>query len=167
MSSRSRIFGSKRDRVVDDELFDEEFMRQLELLQVIARRLMRGRQRAERKTRKVGSGLEFADHREYSPGDDIRNVDWNVLVRLNQTLVRQYEEDEDLPLRLIVDVSESMAARGGQKLRLAKRIAAALAQQQPPQSGCGHHHPGRVGDRPHSARRGDLIKLWLRLRGCL
>jgi uncharacterized protein (DUF58 family) len=126
VSSRSRIFGSKRDRVVDDELFDEEFMRQLELLQVIARRLMRGRQRAERKTRKVGSGLEFADHREYSPGDDIRNVDWNVLVRLNQTLVRQYEEDEDLPLRLIVDVSESMAARGGHKLRLGKRIAAAL-----------------------------------------
>ena len=127
MSNRSRIFGSKRDRVVDDELFDEAFMRQLELLQVIARRLMRGRQRAERKTRKVGSGLEFADHREYSPGDDIRNVDWNVLVRLNQTLVRQYEEDEDLPLRLIVDVSQSMAARGGHKLRLAKRIAAALA----------------------------------------
>lgn len=127
MSNRSRIFGSKRDRVVDDELFDEAFMRQLELLQVIARRLMRGRQRAERKTRKVGSGLEFADHREYSPGDDIRNVDWNVLVRLNQILVRQYEEDEDLPLRLVVDVSQSMAARGGHKLRLAKRIAAALA----------------------------------------
>ena len=82
-------------------IFDDEFLRQLELLQVIARRLIRGRQRAERKTKKVGSGLEFADHREYSPGDDIRNVDWNVLARLNQTLVRLFEEDEDLPLRIV------------------------------------------------------------------
>ncbi len=110
----------------EEELFDEAFMKQLELLSVIAQRIIRGRQRAERKTRKVGSGLEFADHREYSPGDDIRKVDWNVLVRLDQTLVRLYEEDEDLPLRIIVDVSRSMAARGGVKLRLAKRIAAAL-----------------------------------------
>lgn len=102
-------------------------MKQLELLQVIAQRIIRGRQRAERKTRKVGSGLEFADHREYSPGDDIRNVDWNVLVRLDQTLVRLYEEDEDLPLRIILDVSTSMSARGRRKLSLAKRIAAALA----------------------------------------
>lgn len=108
-------------------IFDDEFLRQLELLQVIARRLLRGRQRAERKTRKVGSGLEFADHREYSPGDDIRNVDWNVLARLNQTLVRLFEEDEDLPLRIVVDVSDSMLTKSGEKLLYAQKIAAALA----------------------------------------
>ena len=73
-----------------DDLFNEAFLAKLELLQVIARRLFRGKQRAERKTRKVGSGLEFADHREYSPGDDIRNLDWGVLMRLEQTLVRLY-----------------------------------------------------------------------------
>jgi uncharacterized protein (DUF58 family) len=109
------------------DIFDDEFLRQLELLQVIARRLLRGRQRAERKTKKVGSGLEFADHREYSPGDDIRNVDWNVLARLNQTLVRLFEEDEDLPLRIVVDVSDSMLTKGGEKLIYAQKIAAALA----------------------------------------
>lgn len=108
-------------------IFDDEFLRQLELLQVIARRLIRGRQRAERKTKKVGSGLEFADHREYSPGDDIRNVDWNVLARLNQTLVRLFEEDEDLPLRIVVDVSDSMLTKSGEKLLYAQKIAAALA----------------------------------------
>lgn len=108
-------------------IFDDEFLRQLELLQVIARRLIRGRQRAERKTKKVGSGLEFADHREYSPGDDIRNVDWNVLARLNQTLVRLFEEDEDLPLRIVVDVSESMLTKDGLKFVYAQKIAAALA----------------------------------------
>lgn len=111
----------------EDDPFDDEFLRQLELLQVVARRIISGRQRAERKTKKVGSGLEFADHREYSPGDDIRNVDWGVLARLNQTLIRLYEEDEDLPLRLVVDVSDSMQTRGGGKLRFAQKIAAALA----------------------------------------
>ncbi len=108
-------------------IFDDDFLRQLELLQVIARRLLRGRQRAERKTKKTGSGLEFADHREYSPGDDIRNVDWNVLARLNQTLVRLFEEDEDLPLRIVVDVSDSMLTKDGEKLIYAQKIAAALA----------------------------------------
>lgn len=122
--------GARKERKVaaaQADVFDDEFLRQLELLQVIARRLIRGRQRAERKTKKVGSGLEFADHREYSPGDDIRNVDWNVLGRLNQTLVRLFEEDEDLPLRLVVDVSDSMLTKTGEKLIYAQKIAAALA----------------------------------------
>jgi uncharacterized protein (DUF58 family) len=130
MALRERIGrGRKREtRTVDrSDLFDEEFLRQLELLQVIARRLIRGRQRAERKTKKVGSGLEFADHREYSPGDDIRSVDWGVLARLGSTLVRLFEEDEDLPLRLVVDVSDSMLTKDGHKLIYAQKIAAALA----------------------------------------
>lgn len=109
------------------DVFDDAFLARLELLQVIARRLFRGRQRAERKTRKVGSGLEFADHREYSPGDDIRNLDWNVLMRLGQSLIRLYEEDEDLPIRVAIDVSASMQTSGGGKLRYAQQIAAALA----------------------------------------
>nr|WP_293183179.1 DUF58 domain-containing protein [Nannocystis sp.] len=109
------------------DVFDDAFLARLELLQVIARRLFRGRQRAERKTRKVGSGLEFADHREYSPGDDIRNLDWNVLMRLGQSLIRLYEEDEDLPIRVAIDVSASMMTSGGGKLRYAQQIAAALA----------------------------------------
>ncbi len=116
-----------RGETSGEVVFDEAFLARLELLQVIARRVFRGRQRAERKTRKVGSGLEFADHREYSPGDDIRNLDWNVLMRLGQVLVRLYEEDEDLPIRIAVDVSASMQTSGGAKLRYAQQIAAALA----------------------------------------
>jgi uncharacterized protein (DUF58 family) len=104
----------------DDAVFDEAFLAKLELLHVIARRLFRGRQRAERKTRKIGSGLEFADHREYSPGDDIRYIDWTAWIRL-------YEEDEDLPIRIVVDVSDSMSTRGRAKLRYARQVAAALA----------------------------------------
>jgi len=107
--------------------FDEAFLKRLELLAVVARRLFRGRQRAERKTRKVGSGLEFADHREYSPGDDIRYLDWTVWVRLRHALIRLFEEDEDLPIRIVVDVSDSMLTRGRTKLRYAQQVAAALA----------------------------------------
>lgn len=111
----------------DEDLFDEAFLKRLELLQVIARRLFRGRQRAERKTRKVGSGQEFADHREYSPGDDIRYLDWTVWMRLNHALIRLFEEDEDLPIRIVIDVSDSMSTRGGAKLRYAMQVGAALA----------------------------------------
>ena len=111
----------------EEDLFDEAFLKRLELLQVIARRLFRGRQRAERKTRKVGSGQEFADHREYSPGDDIRYLDWTVWMRLNHALIRLFEEDEDLPIRIVIDVSDSMSTRGGAKLRYAMQVGAALA----------------------------------------
>ncbi|MEM6291690.1 MAG: DUF58 domain-containing protein [Myxococcota bacterium] len=125
---RDRLFGVPKAPVVtSDDLFDEAFLARLELLQVIARRLFRGRQRAERKTRKVGSGIEFADHRPYSPGDDIRNLDWTVYVRLRRTLIRLFEEDEDLPIRIVVDVSDSMCLKGGIKLRYAQQVAAALA----------------------------------------
>ena len=124
MALRQRAAANGAD---DDTLFDEAFLAKLELLQVIARRLFRGRQRAERKTRKIGSGLEFADHREYSPGDDIRYIDWTAWVRLRQRLIRLYEEDEDLPIRIVVDVSDSMTTRGRRKLRYARQVAAALA----------------------------------------
>lgn len=108
-------------------LFDDGFLKRLELLQVIARRLFRGRQRSERKTRRVGSGLEFADHREYSPGDDIRHLDWTVWMRLHQALIRLYEEDEDLPIRIVIDISDSMTTRNRTKLRYAMQVGAALA----------------------------------------
>lgn len=129
MGLRARIFGRGKGPAAPSsvDLFDEEFLKRLELLQVIARRLFRGRQRAERKTRKVGSGQEFADHREYSPGDDIRYLDWTVWMRLRQALIRLFEEDEDLPIRIVVDVSESMSTRGAAKLRYAQQVAAALA----------------------------------------
>ena len=95
-----------------------------------------GRLRAERRTKKSGSGIEFADHREYQPGDDFRSLDWNVYQRFGRLLVRLYEEEEDLAIYLILDTSASMsqsgqgaerASSGATKLDYAKRVAAALA----------------------------------------
>jgi uncharacterized protein (DUF58 family) len=109
------------------DLFDEEFQRKLETLALVSRRVFAGAMRAERRTKKAGSGIEFADHRDYVAGDDFRYVDWAAYERFDRLLVRLYEEEEDLSIYLIVDNSSSMAFGDGAKLDQAKRIAAALA----------------------------------------
>jgi len=120
---------------VDDDLFDEEFQRKLEYLAIVSKRVFAGRMRAERRTKKSGSGIEFADHRDYNAGDDFRYLDWNVYQRFGRLLLRLYEEEEDLSIYLLVDASRSMgfdfqtpegALHKGPKLRYAKRLAAAL-----------------------------------------
>jgi uncharacterized protein (DUF58 family) len=111
----------------EDDLFDDEFQRRLEYLSVASRRLFAGRLRAERKTRRSGSGIEFADHREYHPGDDFRYLDWNVYGRSERLLVKLFEEEEDLAIYVLLDCSGSMAHGGPEKFRHARRLAAALA----------------------------------------
>jgi uncharacterized protein (DUF58 family) len=110
-----------------DELFDDEFQRKLDYLALVSRRVFAGRLRAERRTKKSGSGVEFADHRDYQPGDDFRSLDWNVYQRFGRLLVRLFEEEEDLAIYFILDTSASMAFGGGAKLRYAKKVCAALA----------------------------------------
>ncbi|MFO0676042.1 MAG: DUF58 domain-containing protein [Polyangiaceae bacterium] len=111
----------------EDDLFDDEFQRKLDYLALVSRKVFAGRNRAERRTKKTGSGVEFADHRDYQPGDDFRYLDWSVYQRFDRLLLRLFEEEEDLAIYFIVDASESMAFGGGEKLRYAKRTAAALA----------------------------------------
>src|SRR5205085_9674938 len=111
----------------DDDLFDDDFQRKLDYLALVSKRVFSGRMRAERKTKKSGSGIEFADHRDYQPGDDFRYLDWNVYQRFDRLLVRLFEEEEDLAIYFIVDASGSMAFGDGKKLLYAKRVAAALA----------------------------------------
>src|SRR5580704_590102 len=111
----------------NDDPFDDDFQRKLEYLAIVSRRVFAGRLRAERRTKKSGSGVEFADHRDYQPGDDFRYLDWNVYQRLERLLVRLYEEEEDLAIYLVLDTSASMTFGGGEKLRYAKKVVAALA----------------------------------------
>ncbi len=121
---RSNAPAKKAD---DDDLFDDEFQRKLDYLALVSRRVFAGRMRAERRTKKSGSGVEFADHREYQPGDDFRYLDWNVYQRFDKLLLRLFEEEEDLAIYFIVDASGSMSFGDAKKLRYAKRVAAALA----------------------------------------
>jgi uncharacterized protein (DUF58 family) len=111
----------------EQQLFGDEFQRKLEMLALVSRRVFAGRLRAERRSKKKGSGLEFADHRDYVPGDDFRSVDWNVYQRFGKLLVRLYEEEEDLSIYLIVDCSTSMGFGNRRKFDQARRLCAALA----------------------------------------
>ncbi|AKV01623.1 hypothetical protein AKJ09_08286 [Labilithrix luteola] len=109
------------------ELFDDDFQRKLDYLALVSKRVFAGRMRAERRTKKSGSGVEFADHRDYQPGDDFRYLDWNVYQRFDRLLLRLYEEEEDLAIYFIIDASSSMGFGDARKLRYAKRVCAALA----------------------------------------
>lgn len=111
----------------DGDLFDDEFQRKLDYLAMVSRRVFSGAMRAERRTKKTGSGIEFADHRDYTPGDDIRALDWAAYQRFDRLLIRLYEEEEDLSIYFILDTSASMGFGEAEKLRYAKRLCAALA----------------------------------------
>ncbi len=111
----------------EEDLFDEEFQRRLEYLAVVSRRVYAGRTRAERRSKKTGSGIEFADHREYAPGDDFRYLDWNVYQRFGRLLLRLYEEEEDLSVYVLLDTSRSMSFGKPSKLVYGKKLAAAMA----------------------------------------
>jgi uncharacterized protein (DUF58 family) len=117
----------KPTEAVEGELFDEAFQRKLEYLAVAARRLFAGRMRAERRTRISGSGIEFADHRPYTPGDDLRALDWSVYGRTERLLVKRFEEEEDLTIAIVLDVSASMGFGGKARFDHARRLAAAMA----------------------------------------
>lgn len=109
-----------------DDLFDEDFLKKLEYLYIVSKKIFSGRTRAERRTRKVGSGIEFADYRDYVPGDDFRYLDWNIYGRMDKLLLRLFEEEEDLYIYLLLDTSDSMQLGSPPKLRYAMQISAAL-----------------------------------------
>lgn len=109
-------------------LFDERFLKTLEHLHMVSRKVFAGNLRAERRTRKVGSGIEFADHRTYARGDDFRYIDWNLYGRLDKLLLRLFEEEEDLHIYLLIDVSDSMSIGTPlPKLHYAMQVGAALS----------------------------------------
>lgn len=109
------------------ELFSAAFLAQLEGLHLLARQIARGRQRAERRSVKRGAGLEFADHRPFSPGDDLRSVDWAGFARTRHLFLKLFEEEEDLYVHLLVDATGSMQWGNPPKFDLARQLTAALA----------------------------------------
>ena len=115
----------------DSFIFDSQFLAKLEQLYLLSRKIFRSRHRAERKSRQTGSSLEFADYRNYAPGDDLRSIDWNIYGRLDRLFVKLFEEEQDLPVYFLIDMSASMrwTPRPGAltKLDHARRIAASLS----------------------------------------
>ncbi len=90
------------------KLFDEASLRRLEQLALAAERVRAGQLKGDRRSNRRGTSIEFADYREYAPGDDLRRLDWNVLARLERPFMKLTEEEEDLAVHVLVDVSPSM-----------------------------------------------------------
>jgi len=107
-------------------LFDAEFMRKLETLRFLARKVFRSQSQGERTTFRRGMSLDFSDYRSYHAGDDFRYVDWNVYSRLDQLFLKVFTAEEDLTVHLLIDTSHSMQLGQPSKLDYAKRVAAAL-----------------------------------------
>jgi uncharacterized protein (DUF58 family) len=111
---------------LDPTVFDEGFLRQLDRLKVLMKQPVRGGLKGGRRSVKRGQSVEFADFREYTLGDDLRQLDWNVYARLERLFVKLFVEEEDVTITFLLDASPSMAFGRPEKLQFAKRAAAAL-----------------------------------------
>ena len=96
----------------------------LERFQLATRRPLAGCLAGEHRSPRYGSSLDFADYRAYHVGDDFRLIDYNLLARLNVVLIKLFEADDELDVRLLIDTSASMGSDG--KLLHAQRLAAAI-----------------------------------------
>ena len=121
-----------------DELLDSRLMARLDQLDVMSRKIFAGKLQGERRSKKRGQSVEFADYRNYVVGDDLRFIDWNLYARLDKLFLRLFMEEEDLSVSIIMDTSASMNYGEPNKLMHAKRVAAALGY-----IGLVHHN--RVG----------------------
>ncbi len=107
---------------------DESTLRKLNRLALAASQARAGVMKGERRSTRRGTSIEFADYRNYTPGDDLRRLDWNIYARLNRPFIKLLEEEEDLAVHVLVDASKSMDwGEGDQhKFRYAIRLAGAL-----------------------------------------
>ncbi len=108
-------------------LLEPAFLKKLEALSLVSRRVFAGQTKGERRSTKRGTSIEFADFREYTLGDDLRYVDWKAYGRLEKLFLKLFVEEEDLSIHLLVDTSQSMEFGSPvSKAVYARRLAAAL-----------------------------------------
>jgi uncharacterized protein (DUF58 family) len=111
-------------------ILDETTLRKLEQLSLVADQVRVGVMKGDRRSRKRGTSIEFADYRNYAHGDDLRRLDWNIYARLERPFIKLLEEEEDLAVHLLIDGSASMEwpepASENHKLHYAARVAAAI-----------------------------------------
>lgn len=95
-------------------------------MELVSRKVFRGRMKGERRSQRKGQSVEFADFRNYVPGDDLRLIDWNLYARLDMLFLKLFQEEEDLHIYSLFDASESMNFGEPTKLHVAKQLAAAI-----------------------------------------
>jgi uncharacterized protein (DUF58 family) len=111
---------------VSQPLLTPEFLAKLENLELVSRKVFRGRMKGERRSKRKGQSVEFADFRNYVAGDDLRFIDWNSYARLDRLFLKLFLEEEDLHFYTLIDASLSMGFGEPTKLQYAKQVAAAL-----------------------------------------
>jgi hypothetical protein len=109
-----------------DLLLDPAFMARLDQLDLLSRKLLAGKLKGERRSKRRGQSVEFADYRNYVIGDDLRFIDWNIYGRLDKLFLKLFMEEEDLSLYILVDVSKSCDYGNPNKAMYLKKVAAAL-----------------------------------------
>ncbi len=110
-----------------NSVLSSEMMGRLERMELVSRKIFRGRMKGERRSKRKGQSVEFADFRNYVPGDDLRFIDWNLYARLDRLYLKLFLEEEDLHFYAIVDDSLSMSFGAPSKFFAAKQIAACLS----------------------------------------
>lgn len=108
---------------------DAALLAEIETLQLNARRAAHGALAGIHRSLRRGSSIEFSEHKVYTPGDDIRHIDWRAFAKTDRYHIKQFEDETDITVEIIVDHSGSMAFASGDgptKLEVARRIAAAL-----------------------------------------
>src|ERR1700743_800768 len=106
-------------------LLDPSFMARLDQLDVMSRKMLAGKMKGERRSKKRGQSVEFADYRNYVVGDDLRFIDWKIYARLGRLFLKLFLEEEDLALYVLIDVSKSCDFGEPNKATYIKQVAAA------------------------------------------
>ena len=112
--------------MVRETLLDTDFLKKLERLTILTKKVITGRLKGEKRSRKRGQSVEFADFRNYVPGDDIRFIDWNTYARLEKFFVKLFVEEEDITIYILIDTSKSISFGTPPKILYAKKLAASL-----------------------------------------
>ena len=110
-----------------DVLLDPHLMSRLDAIDVMSRKIFSGKLQGERRSKRRGQSIEFADFRPYVHGDDLRFVDWNIFGRLDRLFLKMFLEEEDLSLVIAVDTSASMRVGDPDAFDYARKAAMALS----------------------------------------
>jgi uncharacterized protein (DUF58 family) len=158
---KSSVSSSTRDP------FGPDFERRLEELALLSRKLEKRRQSMERIQKQRGMGIEFADHRDYQPGDDPRLIDWNATERLEKLLLRVNEEHKDRKTFVLLDESASMGLPFFDTFERGQQLAAALsylALRHFDQVAVGAFHDDVLSSEPLGRGAGRILRILRFLR---
>lgn len=106
---------------------EPQLLIKLERMRIPSKKLFIGNMKGKRRSPKRGSSIEFADYRDYQPGDDFRFIDWNIYSRLDKLFTKTFMEEENIFMHILIDTSESMKSGTPPKLLFAKQVAFALS----------------------------------------